>query len=79
VPYSSGRAEELVPLVQERLFQSICLVARDNHQLVPVEFLLPIPQHLSVDLREDVPSYFDYEVWTNADDIAVECRMVELA
>jgi len=44
-----------------------------------MELLEPEPQHRSVDLVQDVASYFNHEVWTNAYDIAVECCMVELA
>jgi len=48
-------------------------------QPLSLEPLQPVPQHWTVDLPKDIGADLDYVVRSNAQNVCIECRVMETA
>lgn len=76
---SARRPKLLVPDGEELSVWPLRAARRDDEQLVALELLQTVPQHRTVGLLEDVMADLDYEVRPDADDLAIEGCVVQLA
>jgi hypothetical protein len=76
---SARRLEHLKPLIEEPRIRTVGGLSRKHHQSLTMQFLESEAEHWPVDLGEDVVANLEHQVRPDADDVPVECCVVNFA